>query len=360
MAGKTTFKASTQLTASVAELGSVIRLNPIHSNSFSLGLVLDEVLQLVKTPAVQHPVESLAFSLLPNAFQVFHNNLVSVKVGNNILAYTVVYPSHPTSFSSAYLPKKTLGGKSAFGLKLAAQIPELPFCSLNFSRIVKPAAGSDSKVVYSEVYAQNFMRVNVLLSGSNLSGECEQEEASSFFVHAQQALFDIPSEILFVAVRDVETELFTLVNSPDTQSSAFQIGTSWEVVPDRSSFDDGLCLGFLDHAAGLPHASDCYLRREIVILPESLVDFIVELEVLFDAMLPGVINGELQGFGVSLDSPDYLRTRRDFNFGSCIHSHIYSREEIVYKPCPQMSSGCGGKSAFLPYLKIGVSSRQVL
>ncbi len=127
MARKTTFQTSTQLTTPMADLGSVVRLDPLNHYSFSFSFVLDETLQLIETPVAQHPIEFPAFSLFPDAFQVFHNNLVSIEIGNNVFTYTMVNMLHPTSFSSRKFFKQSLTGTSAFRLKLGTQILEFPF-----------------------------------------------------------------------------------------------------------------------------------------------------------------------------------------------------------------------------------------
>ena len=353
MARKTTFKSSTQLTTSMADLGGIVRFDLINNNTFSFSFVLDKTLQLIETPIADPIVHSFASSLLSYTFEVFHNNLVSVKIRNNVLAYVVVNPSHPTSFSSAYLPKKTLGGKSAFTLKLGTQIFKFPLDLLDFSRIVKLAVRSDSKVVYSEVDAQNIvLRTNVLLSGINLFGECEQEETSAFFIHPKKAFANFPTEIFFVAVRDIEHELLTLLECSDNKSISFQVGTSWEVISDRSSFYNWFTFSLLDHPTSLSHTGNCYLGREFKSCPDSSIDFIMQFEVLSDFILPSVIDTELQSFGVSLNSPNYFRTGRDFNFCSDIRSHNNMEEEQVYKSF--------GGTGFLPRINSGVSALTIL
>ncbi len=348
MARKTTFGTSTQLTASMADLGSIVRLNPNNFNTIHSSFVFDKALQLIETPVANPIVNPLSSSLFPNSFEVFYNNLISFKVGNNILTYAMIYPLHPTSFSSREISKQSLAGTSAFILKFGTQILELPFDLLDFSRIVKPTVGSDSKVIYSEVNAQNMvLRTNVLLSGSNLFRECEQEKTPSFFIHAKQTLLNTPTEIIRITSRNVQVELLPIFQQSYNECISFQVSTSWEVIPDGSSFNNWLCLGSLDHPTSLPHTSDCYLGRQFKSFPNSLVDFIMQFEVLSDFMLPSIINAELQGFSVSFDSPDYLRTGSNLNFGSDIRSHNNMVEEHLYKPYGYMSSAKGG-TGFLP------------
>ena len=340
--GKATKGTGTQLPAFMADLGGVVRFNPIHANSFSFGFVLDKVLELMKTPIAQYPVKSPALPLLPDVLKVFHNNFVSAEVGNNVFAYVVVYPCHKTSFSPRNLPEKPSGSESAFMLEFCSYELEPLFDLLDFGRIIKPAIRCDGKVVYSEVNAQNnVLRSVVLLSSSNLFREYKQEETSPSLVNAQEAFLDSPAKIVPVAVRNIKFELFSLVKRSDNKCVSFQIGTSWEVIPNRSPFDDGFCLGFFDHAAGLPHAGNCQLGWQFVTVPEYAVDFIVELNVIFNLMFPGIINRELQGFGVSFDSSDYLWSGINTNFSSNYASHMSCKTEPVFKLY-------GGEFAFLP------------
>jgi hypothetical protein len=104
MARKTTLRGTrTKLTTSMADLGCVVRLDPINNNSLSFSFISDEVLQLEEAPITKNPVHLPAFSLFPDTFKVFHHNLVSVEIGNNVFAYTMVYVLYPTSFPTTRL-----------------------------------------------------------------------------------------------------------------------------------------------------------------------------------------------------------------------------------------------------------------
>ena len=357
MARKTTLRGTrTKLTTSMADLGSVIRFNPINSNSFSFSFVFDKTLQLEEAPITENPIHSFAFSLFPDAFQVFHHNPVSVEIGNNILTYTMVYMLHPTSFPTTKLSKKSLSRPCAFTLKLGTQILELPFSSLNFSGIIKPAVACDGEVVYSKVNAQNnVLRTTVLLSGSNLFRECEQEETSAFFINSEQTFLDIPTEIISVTSRNIKFELLPTFEQPQNKSVTFNVCTSWEVESDRCSFDDWFGFSIFDHSTSLSHTSDCYLRREFKSLSDGMIDGIMEFEVFSDFMLPSIINAELQGLGVSLDSGNYFRSWIDSNFCSYNSSHEDYKTPDIFK-----CFGNEEERAFLPWLKPWVSCPKIL
>jgi len=241
-------------------------------------------------------------------------------------------------------------------LKLGTQIFKFPFGSLDFSRIVKPAVTTDGEVVYSEVNAQNnVLRTVVLLSGSNLFRECEQEETPTFFIHTQEAFINLPIEVISVTSRNLEFELLPTFEQSQNKGVVFEVCTSWKVVSDRSLFDDWLGFSFLDHSTSLPNTSDCYLSREFKTLSNGVIDSVMEFEVLSDFMLPSVINTELQGFSVSLDSGNYSFGWIDSNFCSYNSSHKDYKTLNIFK--------CFGNEeelAFLPRLKPWVSCPKVL
>jgi len=329
---KTTFGTRTKLTASMADLGSVVRLNPINNNSFSDRFIFNKALQLVKAPITDPVVHNLSSSLFSNTFEVFHDNLVSIEFGNNIFTDVVIYPSHPTSFSSREFFKQSLARTSAYGLKFTTQILKFPFDLLDFSRIIKPIVRTDSKVVYSEINAENnVLRTVVLLSGSNLFRECEQEKASSFFIHTQEAFGNFPSEIFFVASRNIKFELLPFFKQSKNKDVPFDVSTPRKVISDRSMFDDWFSFCFLDHSASLSHTSNSYLGWKFETLSDSLIDSIMEFEVLSNLMLPGIINTKLESFSIPLNSSNNFFSWINSDFCSSNSSHNNQNVDCIYK-----------------------------
>jgi len=329
---KATIGTRTKMPASMADLGSIVRLDPDNFNAFVDSFVFDKALQLIEAPVTNPIVHNLSSSLFPYTLEVFHHNLVSIKLGNNVFTDVVVNPSHITSFSSAHLPEKSFSGTSAFGLQFTTQIFEFPFNLLDFRTIIEPAVRCDSEVVYSEVNAQNsVLRATVQFSGINLFRECEDEEAFAFLIHPENTFIDFPSEVIFVADRDVKVELLPSLEKPENKLISFDIGTSREVVSDRGVLDYWLGFGFLDNSTGLSHTSDSYLRRQLESLSYGMVDSVMEFEVLGDFMLPRIINTELESFSVCFDSSDYLFSRVDSDFSTDGCSHEEYNVYGIYK-----------------------------
>ena len=349
---ETTFGTRTELTTSMADLGSVVGSGSDYFNPSSFSFILDKALQLEEAPVVQYPVESSALPLSPYSFEVFHHNLVSIKLGNNVFAYGMIHPSHKPLLFPRDFCQQYSGTSCAFSLKLRTQISELPFDFLDFNRIIKPAIRSDSEVIYSDINAQNnVLRTVVLLNGIDIFGESEEKETSAFFIHPKQTLTNFPVKVLPITFRDIQLETLSNLKQSENKDIAFQIGVSWKVILDRSSLNNGLCLGSFDHPTGLFNTSYSELRWQG--LSKMLIDKRMEFNVIFDFAFPCLIDTELERFGISLDSPDYFRGCYDFDFCSCNSSHNGYKSSDVYK-------AFGGEFAFLPLLKQGVSSEQLL
>ena len=344
---KRTFGPRTKQTANMVDFGCHKWISILCDNTFSDSFVLDKALELVERPITNPIVHSFASVRFSYSFEVFHYNLVSVEFGNNVFTDVVVNPSHPTSFSSREFHKEPLARTSAYGLQFTTQMFEFPFNLFDFSRIIKPAVRTDSKVINSEVNAQNnVLRTNVLLSGSNLFGECEQEKASPFLIHSKQTFSNIPTEVFFVAGWDVKIELLPFFKQSQNQSVSFKICTSWEVVPNRCFFDYWFRFSFLDHTTCLPHTSDSNLGWKFEPFSDSMIYSIMEFKVLSNFMFPSIIDTELESFSVCFDSSNYLFSWIDSNFCSDISSHNSRNIDGIYKyfPSPPTAKAVGIRS----------------
>ena len=339
---KTTVGSSTQMSTFVADLASIVRFNLGNFNTSHCSFVLDKVLQLVETPVTNPIIHSFSSINFPNSFKVFQYDFVPAEIGNNVLANVVVNPSHVTSFSAANLLQQSLSASSAFSLQFTAQEFELSFDLLDFAGIIKSAVASDGKIVYSEVNTQNStLRATVQLNGTNLFRECEHEKTSTLFIHPEQTFLNVPGEIILVAVRDCELELLPGFEQAQYEHVTLNVSTTWEVVSDRRSVNNRFTFSFFNYTARLLDASDGELGWQC--FSEMCVNERVEFNVIFDAMLPGVVDAELQGFSVRFDSFDYFGSCVDFDFCTDCCSHNNGKTLEVFKPyvevCPVTSGG---------------------
>ncbi len=335
----------------MAELGSIVRFYPNYFDAFSLSLVLDKALKLIETPITNPIVHSLSSSLFSYPFEVFHNDFVPIKVGNDVFADVVVSPSHKPFFSSRKLLEKPLAGTSAFSLESATQILELPLNLLDFGRTIKPVVACDCEIVHSEVNAENNIMRSVV-NDINLSGEREQEESSTFPIHSQEALIDFPTEILPITTWDVQFETLPPLKQSKRKNIPFEFGTSRKIISNRSMIDKGFGFSLFDYPTGLFDTSDSKLCWQSS--SQILVNKRMKPDIISYSFLPSYVNTELHPFSISLDGSDCLFGCADFDFSCCDTTHTNHREEQVFKTI-------GGEvTGFLPTLKSWVSTLTIL
>ncbi len=335
---KTTRKARTQLAALMADLGGMMGVNPDKFNAFPFSLILDKALQLKEAPIANPIVHYFPFSLFSYPLKVFHHNLVSIEFGNNIFTYVMVNPLHPTSFSPRKLLEKPFAGTSAFALKFGTQIFELSLDLLNFGRIIKPAARSNSKVIYSEVNAQNNILRNVV-NGINLFRERKQEESPTFIVYTQKTFAYFPRKIFFVTFGDIELELLPFIEQSQYKNIIFKIRTSLEIIPYRSTFDDWLGFSLFNHATCLLNTSNSKLGWQG--LSQSFINKGMELDIIANFILPSSIDAKVQSFSISLYGIDDFWSCIDFNFSCYNTTHNNYKTINIFNYCGDLEYNGG-------------------
>ena len=320
---KKTFGARTKLSAPRAKLGSIPRMNSNHFNSSSFSFILDKSLQLVETPIANPIVHSLSTINLSYSFEVFHNNLVSIKIGNNLFADVVIDPSHKPLLFSRNLFEKPSGASSAFGLEFATQELEFPLTLLDLATLEKSFVRSYSDIVYSEVNAENSI-LEIRAFDINLFRETEHKEAPAFFINSQQALVKIPSKIIFETFRNLEWDFNSTSNSRQTQNIIFDTGTSIKVIPNGTSVDYGFGLSSLDDTTSLFDTTNSQLTRQSHRF-ESFIDKGMEFDIIFNLSFPSNINTILQSVIIDIQSSNNLFSSFNLDFGCCpdFHSNLY-------------------------------------
>jgi len=347
MTNKISRGTRTKLSTSGTDLGSVVRLDSNNFNSFSFSFVLDKTLQLIETPVAYPIVHSLPSSLFPDTFEVFHHNLVSVEVGNNVFTDIVVIPSHKPLLFSTQLLEKPSGTSSAFGLKFTTQIFEFSFDLFDFCRIIKLAVGSDCQVVYSAVNTKNSI-LDIRAFGSNCFRECEQEETSAFFIRPEKALSDIPTEIFFVAIGNREWDFDSAFDCSKAQDIVLEGCRAREIITHGAFVNDWFAFSLLDYSAGLFDTSDSELALKSITL-ESRVDKRMEFDVIPYFVLPSSVNAELQSFSVKFESFNYFRSCSNFDFSCCPDVHNGCKGQPIFKTFGGNVRNDG--TQFLPSLK---------
>lgn len=316
---KTTKGTRTNSATSMTDLRSVIRLNSNNLDAQSFSFVLDEVLQLIETPVANPIVHSFSSSDFPYSSEVFHNDFVSIKFGNNLFTYVVIYPLHPTVFSSTKLLKKSFSRSSAFSLKFGTQISKFPFNIFNIRGIEETVIRSDSKIIYSKVNTKNFFLQRAF--SIDFSRKTKQEEASAFFIGSQQTFSNIPFiEVLFITIRDCERNFNSSFDCSNAQNIVLKGSAARKIVSHRTIINNWLGFSSLDHPTSLFYTGNGELCLKSS-LTQELVDKWMQSDIVFDFALPGLINTELQGFRIDFDSSDNFRSRNNFDFGCSFYTH---------------------------------------
>lgn len=324
--------------ATIATFGSVGRVHIDNSNPFSDSFVLNKALQLPESP-LMHPFVVTCAS--PDVAQIFHHNSASYRSTiNDSLTYVMILPRHELSPPARQSFELSLAGSCAFGLDFTDQ-PISISAELLELLAEELAVTADGKLVYSDINAQNSVRTRAL--SIDVFRECKKEKASPSFVHSQQALIGLsPIEVLQIASGNFEWHLDTTFDSSDAQNIVLERSRAREVISYRTSAYDWLGFTFLDHSTGLLDASDgklCLQSKRT----QSLVDKRLQFDIVFDALLPSLINAQLQSFGVDFESADYLWSGFDFDFSCCSGSHKPNIKELIFKLN-------GGTMQFVPRL----------
>jgi len=317
---KRTTRTRTQLSTFGTDLGSIVRLDFKKFNSLSFSFILDKTLQLKETPIANPIIHSPSEISFSNSFEVFHNNLASIKTANNTLADVMIYPSHKMFLFSRNLFQKSSGTSSSFSLEFTSQEFEFPFNLLNLRGVKELSVRSNSKIVYAEVDAKNSVRTRTF--DINLFSECEQEEASAFGINSQKAFINFPTEIIFETIRDSEWNFNSSFNCRDTQDIIFEREASRRVISEGTEINKGFSLGFFNHSTSLFNTSNRQLSRKSKSF-QFLINKGMEFDIVPNFHFPSLINTELQTSFVDNNSINNLLSWFNSNLSSCSSSHRY-------------------------------------
>lgn len=342
-ASKTSSNTRAKSSALMAELGSHKRIDSLNNNTCSFSLVLDERLQLEKTPVAYPIIHSLASAGFSYAFQFFQHDTSSVGIFDDMLAHTMVHISHKPFFSTANFSQQSFSGTSAFGLQFASQKLETSFNLFDFRRVEKSAIASDGKIVYSEVNANNILRTN---AGVDLFGNAKQEEHSAFIVHSQKTFANPPirKKILLITSRNFERHFNSTFDGGQAQNIIFKGSRAWEIVFHTASLDNRLAFGFLDQSTRLFDTRNDKLGMQSQ-LSQISVHERLQSDMIIDSFLPSNINAILQTSSVCLDGLYEFRTSSNLDFYGSICSHNTNEVREVYK------LNGGDEWQFIPRLK---------
>ena len=317
MANKRRTNTRTQLSTFGTELGSVVRSNLNKFNSFPFSFVLDETLQLEETPITYPIIHSPSEISSSNPLEIFHYNLASIKIINNLFADVMINPSHETTFFSRELFEKPSGTSSAFALEFTSQEFEFPFNLIDLRGVKELFVRSNSKIINPQVHTENSVRTRT--NGAFL-GECEQEEAFTFGINPQKAFINFPTEIIFVTIRNSERNFNPSFDCRDAQNIIFEREASWSIVSDGTKFNKRFSFSFLDKPASLFNTRDSELRGQSNFF-ERGINKRMEFDIVSNSHFPSLVNTELHPFFIDCNSINNFLSWFNFNFSCCPDSH---------------------------------------
>ena len=300
-----------------------------YFNPFSDCLVSYEILQLEETPITQPVVHSFTSSQFSNPFKVLNHNGMSIKVIHDLLTDVVIAPSHKPFFSSRDAFQKPSAGTSAFTLKLGSQSFEFEFLLFDLFGIKELLVRSYSNIGDSSINAKNSV-LEARAIDIDISGECEHEKASAFFINSQQAFINLPGKIFFVTIWNRKRDLDSSFDCGNAQDVILHRDASGEIVSHRTSLNNWLSLSLLNNPTRLFDTGNSKLRGQTS-LSEGLIGKGMELNIVIYASFPSLINTDLQGLMINFQSPNYLRSCFNLNLGCCSCFHPNMRDFNVYK-----------------------------
>jgi len=317
MANKRTTRTRTKLSTFGTDLGSVVRLDLNKFNPLPFSFVLDETLQREETPIANPIIHSLSSSDFSDTFEVFHYNLASIKIINNLFADFMINSSHEPLLFARDSFKQSLGRPCAFALEFTSQEFEFPFNLFDFRGVKELSVRSDSKIINPQVHTENSVRTRT--NGAFL-GECEQEETFTFRIYPQKAFINFPTEIGFVTFWNSERNFNPSFDCGDRKNTILERETSGSIISNRTKFNKRFCLGFFNKPTSLFDTRDSKLRRQSK-SSQILINKRMEFDIIPNLHFPSSINTKLHSFLVNSNSINNLFTGSNSNFSSCSGSH---------------------------------------
>ena len=322
MANKRTTRTRTKLSTFGTDLGSVVRSNLNKFNPLPFSFVLDETLQLEETPITYPIVHSPSEISSSNPFEIFHYNLATIKIINNLFADFMICPSHEPLLSSRDFFQQSLGRPCAFALEFTSQEFEFPFNLFDFRGVEELSIRSDSKIINPQVHTESSVRTRT--DGAFL-GECEQEEAFAFGINSQKAFINFPTEIVFETFRNSERNFNSSFDCGDAQDIILEREASWRVVPNRAEFNYWLTLGFLNKPTGLFNTRYSELRGQTE-SSQFGVNKGMKFNIIPNLHLPSFVNTELHSSLIDNNSINNFLSWFNSNLSCCSGSHNNYKE----------------------------------
>lgn len=266
-----------------------------------LGLVPEELLQFVKCPVVQLPVERPATPLLdPDLAQIFQSKDRVIRI-DNLLRDTMVGVSHKPSFPARHRAEFPRCRPGAFGLQLRAKMSILCSRILDAPGVEKGVIGADRDVHDSSVdtkHSDLLYRFDIRM----LHRDMEIEHSLPSIIRDGRRS-DGPGKVLAMVLRDREyyfDSSFYRCNRSDTMDQVHRddplvVPHSGEWFPFRQTLTLGGFQGFTRTVSRTLHQRGRKIRNSIT---NSLVGCLVVLHLVPRTVLIPPLGGSRERRGI--------------------------------------------------------------
>jgi len=320
MRTKKTIKVSrTNFKTVRAGLRSHIRTDKDNSFAFSFSFIFDKTLQLIETPTIKPPIQSLSTVLIPTfsySFKVLQYDCISRS--NNLLADYVVNSTHVAFLPSRDSFKLSLSRLCAFTLEFLPQV--LVLHNLGLITTKNLTIRSDSKIIYSDINT-NYFLVATRSSGIDISGECDMKKQSSFSIFNNFKGLVSPIKILPIIFRNIYSNILSLSRSKGSNPNLIK-GKSKEISieTNRAGFHNRLLFKF--NSFKIFRSLSNSLTRKISRKPLSqiLIDKMMKLKSIANFSFKSFINRILNSLKKSV--------RHIQQFFIMFNLNLYSRNEL--------------------------------
>ena len=340
-----------------AFLGRIGRVDVDHWNSSDRRLVLDELPELIESPAMLFASLSLRNRHpLPDTLKIFEGDHRRGVFGfrNHFFGDAVVHVTSEPGLSTREFLEMTFGAIGPTALKIGLEVIYLGSNVLDTVTGELFAGRINGNVLDPEIDADNTNRFDLGRLG-NFNDDVEIELPP---FENEVGLSSDPIEPGFVVLADDNRDLYPAFESQERNEIETFPGHESLIVDDRSVRIEGRFDRFVSLVgfAGLRDSSDRHLSGEVKLFPNRIINDLLQLDLIGGTKLKGFVSHEVAG-GVKL----MHRLANSLNLFWSRFKFDLERLHHVYRHIPSMDMNIsvprrsGSRDAFLPRLKSGAS-----
>jgi len=340
-----------------AFLGRIGRVDIDHWNSSDRCLVLDELPELIESPAMLFASLSLRNRHpLPDTLKIFEGDHGRGVFGfrNQLFGDAVVHVPTKPGLSTREFLEMTFGAIGPTALKIGLEVIYLGSNGLDTVTRELFAGRINGNVLDPEIDADNTNRFYLRRLG-NFDDDAEIERSS---FENEVGLSSDPIEPGFVVLADDNRDFYPAFESQERNEIETFPGHESLIVDDRSVRIEGRFDRFVSLVgfAGLRDSSDRHLSGEVKLFPNRIINDLLQLDFIGGTELKRFVSHEVAG-GVKL----MHRLANSLNLFWSRFKFDLERLHHVYRCIPSMEMNISvtrrsrNSYAFLPQLKSGAS-----